>query len=156
LTVKAQCLSACLPPSCRHPKSLWLSYQPRVVGIDLSQTNESNFFVLAVMCQYLSRNLCQPSEWHSQWELLGLRRGNVLSPLVVFSLLLQCMVLTSSCSCPDFSQGDHIQPCRVRTHITDGLPWSLWHTHTQPTHGTQGSGSQHTLTTIYISRVASG
>ena len=26
LTVKAQCLSACLPP--RHPNSLWLSYRP--------------------------------------------------------------------------------------------------------------------------------
>ena len=36
LTVKAQCLSACLPP--RHPISLWLSYQPRVVGIGFSQT----------------------------------------------------------------------------------------------------------------------
>jgi len=32
LTVMAQCLSACLPP--RHPNSLWLSYRPRVVGID--------------------------------------------------------------------------------------------------------------------------
>ena len=121
LTVKAQCLSACLPPSCRHPKSLWLSYQPRVVGIDFSQIKPMRvcalfrfYVVLAVMCQYLSRNLCQPSEWHSQWELLGLRRGNVLSPLVVFSLLLQCMVLTSSPSCPNLlclNQGDHIQPC---------------------------------------------
>ena len=36
LTVKAQCLSACLPP--RHPNSLWLSYRPRVVGIGFSQT----------------------------------------------------------------------------------------------------------------------
>ena len=39
LTVKAQCLSACMPP--RHPNSLWLSYQPRVVGLNFSQTNES-------------------------------------------------------------------------------------------------------------------
>ena len=32
LTVKVQCLSTCLPP--RQPNSLWLSYRPRVVGID--------------------------------------------------------------------------------------------------------------------------
>ena len=31
-TVKVQCLSTCLPP--KHPNSLWLSYRPRVVGID--------------------------------------------------------------------------------------------------------------------------
>jgi len=35
LTVKAQCLSACLPS--RHPDSLCLSYQPRVVGIDFAK-----------------------------------------------------------------------------------------------------------------------
>ena len=38
LTVKAQCLSACLPP--KHPNSLWLSYRPRVVGIGFSQTQQ--------------------------------------------------------------------------------------------------------------------
>jgi len=31
-----------------------------VLQLDLSQTNESNFFVLDVMYQYLSRNLSQP------------------------------------------------------------------------------------------------
>ena len=36
LTVKAQCLSTFMPP--RHP---WLSYRPRVVGIDFSQANKS-------------------------------------------------------------------------------------------------------------------
>ena len=35
-TVKAQCLSACLPP--RHPNSLWRSYRPRVVCLYTSRT----------------------------------------------------------------------------------------------------------------------
>jgi len=47
LTVKAQCLSTCLPP--RHPNTLWLSYRPRLVGTNFSQTNESGAERVAIL-----------------------------------------------------------------------------------------------------------
>jgi len=50
LTVKAQCLSNCLPP--RYPNSLWFCYRLRMVGIhllDTSWTNESGAERIAML-----------------------------------------------------------------------------------------------------------